>query len=888
MRKLKTLSHISLILIVLAMIFGIGSVPVNALFENRAQTVHTLANKSITTKKSLMILGKGEVIDFNSYITSGRSKIKKWVSSNKKVIRVKDGIITAVGTGSATLRIYSTDGSKTTCIFKVKNAPKSVLLSKGVLTIGAGEKYTITASTNDGSASSVISFRTSNSNVVKMLYTNGKARFYGSKPGVAYVTARTYNGIEKACKVTVMKSPKKLTLSRTSLSLGIGETYTLTASVNKSSGASSLTFASDNSSIVKMLRTDTTGEFTAIKRGTTTVTVEAYNGVSAECKVKVMSAPKKIELSKGILTLGVGEKYVLNASTDTGSASASMKFRTSNSSIVRMTRTDGRGEFVAVKEGTAYVTVRTYNGIEKACKVTVKSAPKSVSLSKGILTLEVGDGYSLSAKTDNGIGNDSLVFRTSNSSIIKMTRTNGKGEFLAMKSGTAYVTVRTYNGKEKACKITVVDPEKGISLNKSVVSVNAGASEQILLHDTGSSEKLVFKCADTSVATVDANGNVKGLSSGNTNITVISDSGGVENIEVIVYGKNDTYGPADPEEIDRYLNSVKLVPVKTNFPEIDNAVDKIFAQVTNNNMTPAQKARACYDYLVKNCTYTSPTYPVSTGLAYRNDEDDNIVNKAYSILLFRKGVCDNYSAAYVVMLRRIGIPANLTNGLVSKVDGGFTGHAWVDVNINEKHFILDPEVESKTYLSDHIDHFYFFGKKPETNHNMYLYGYTIYCHNFKTLPSAKGNKYFTTAVKVSSGNTSYISSIKIPDGHTIEWQFDGKCFDKNGKQLSDPWIEVRKEDLFPITFDIEMKDGPLPYSANLELSYYDDDTEYNKTVEYSKLLDRCSDRKPSIKWTSDNMNKKGSYRIRLEIIYSEFGFLGDDYSTVYFIDLDVK
>ena len=171
---------------------------------------------------------------------------------------------------------------------------------------------------------------------------------------------------------------------------------------------------------------------------------------------------------------------------------------------------------------------------------------------------------------------------------------------------------------------------------------------------------------------------------------------------------------------------------------------------------------------------------------------------------------------------------------------------------------------------------------------MYLYGYTIYCHNFKTLPSAKGNKYFTTAVKVSSGNTSYISSIKIPDGHTIEWQFDGKCFDKNGKQLSDPWIEVRKEDLFPITFDIEMKDGPLPYSANLELSYYDDDTEYNKTVEYSKLLDRCSDRKPSIKWTSDNMNKKGSYRIRLEIIYSEFGFLGDDYSTVYFIDLDVK
>ena len=37
-----------------------------------------------------------------------------------------------------------------------------------------------------------------------------------------------------------------------------------------------------------------------------------------------------------------------------------------------------------------------------------------------------------------------------------MTRTDWQGEFTAMKAGTAYVTVRLYNGKEASCKVTVV------------------------------------------------------------------------------------------------------------------------------------------------------------------------------------------------------------------------------------------------------------------------------------------------------------------------------------------------------------------------------------------------------------------------------------------------
>ena len=121
-----------------------------------------------------------------------------------------------------------------------------------------------------------------------------------------------------------------------------------------------------------------------------------------------------------------------------------------------MTRTDWNGVFVGVKPGVAYITVRTYNGKESTCKVTVKNAPDKITISKGTVTIGVGESYTVGSGVNDGAGCAARTFRTSNSSVVKMTKTNWTGEFKAVKKGVAYVTVRTYNGLEKSCKITVV------------------------------------------------------------------------------------------------------------------------------------------------------------------------------------------------------------------------------------------------------------------------------------------------------------------------------------------------------------------------------------------------------------------------------------------------
>ena len=195
---------------------------------------------------------------------------------------------------------------------------------------------------------------------------------------------------------------------------------------------------------------------TAKNNGTATITAKDSNGKTASCKVTVKNAPSKITLTKGIVTIGVGEKFTLGSSVPNGSACSKRTYRTSNSSIVKMTRTDWQGDFVGVKPGVAYVTVRSYNGKESTCKVTVKKAPSKVTISKKALTLKVGQTATLSASIPSDAGCAARTFRTSNSSVVKMTKTNWTGSFKAMKKGTAYITVRTYNGKESSCKVTVI------------------------------------------------------------------------------------------------------------------------------------------------------------------------------------------------------------------------------------------------------------------------------------------------------------------------------------------------------------------------------------------------------------------------------------------------
>ncbi len=330
----------------------------------------------------------------------------------------------------------------------------SIKLSKTSATIEKGKTLSLTAAVSPTNATyKTFTWTTSNSKVA----TVSDGRITAVSVGTATITAKSENGKTAVCKITVKKpdiAVSSIKLSKSVLTLGKGETFSLRATVSPSNATNkTVVWRTSNS---KILTVDKNGNVKAVGNGTAWITARTTNGLEKSCKITVKNAPTKITLTKGILTIGVGEKYTIGAGINDGAGCAKRTYRTSNSSIVKMTRTDWNGDFYGVKPGVAYVTVRTYNGKESTCKVTVKAAPASVAISRKNLTMKVGATATLSCSVPSNAGCALRTFRSSNSNVVKMTKTNWTGSFKAVAPGTAYVTVRTYNGKESTCKITVV------------------------------------------------------------------------------------------------------------------------------------------------------------------------------------------------------------------------------------------------------------------------------------------------------------------------------------------------------------------------------------------------------------------------------------------------
>lgn len=411
----------------------------------------------VNLSKKTLTLGKGESYPIRATVSPDvRNNEIQWKTSDSSVATVSAGVVTATGTGTVTITATDSTGSSADCIVTVKPAPQKITLQKTSVTLGVGETMEFGSSLSSGSASASRKYTSSDKSVVSIDPDSWNCRFTAKKPGTSIITVKTYNGKTATCKVTVKPAPTSVKMSKTAISVGVGETVYLSSILSSGSGAFGRVYSTENSDIARINPTNWNCSFTGISPGTTNIKVRTYNGKTATCKVTVKAPPRFVKTEKSELSLGVGEDYSMGCVLLGTEASATRTFRTSNSTVVRMNKTSWESNFTAKNTGKAWVTAKTYNGQEGSCVVNVRKAPSSVSVDKKTLTLKVGRTANLNAALPEGTASAKRVFRTSNSSIVKMTKTQWQGGFKAVKPGTAWVTIRTYNGKEASCKVTVV------------------------------------------------------------------------------------------------------------------------------------------------------------------------------------------------------------------------------------------------------------------------------------------------------------------------------------------------------------------------------------------------------------------------------------------------
>ena len=145
------------------------------------------------------------------------------------------------------------------------------------------------------------------------------------------------------------------------------------------------------------------------------------------------------------------------------------------------------------------------------------------------------------------------------------------------------------------------------------------------------------------------------------------------------------------------LNSIPLNPMQsTGDPTLDQLLDSIFARIITPEMDTHDKLKACYDYLIENTQYSSAPNSLNshngTNWTWFFSYLD-VYDATYEVLTTGYGVCDHYASAFAVMARKIGVPMYRVNGETHTASGGFTGHAWCELQHNGVIYVFDPQVE---------------------------------------------------------------------------------------------------------------------------------------------------------------------------------------------------
>ncbi len=340
-----------------------------------------------------------------------------------------------------------------------------ITLNRDAAVLGVGESFKITAKLTPQNAVAEITYQSNNVNVAKVL-PDGTVKAVGT--GEARITVMTNNGKKAYCNVTVRQAPNSVSISKSKMTLGMGEKYRLSCTLPYGTAASDITYTSSNNSVVQV--DEKTGEVTAKGVGTAKVTVKTYNGKTAVCNITVRYAPSSVGLNKTKLVLGVGEQFDLDSYLPSGCGAYSVTYSSENDEVASVRKAGGL--VTAKAEGTTEIIVKTYNGKTAVCTITVKKAPSSVGLNKTQLVLGVGEQFDLDSRLPSGCGAYNVTYSTNNSKVATV-RTAG-GLVTAKVVGTAKITVKTYNGKTAVCTVTVKKAPQSISLNKKQITLGVG------------------------------------------------------------------------------------------------------------------------------------------------------------------------------------------------------------------------------------------------------------------------------------------------------------------------------------------------------------------------------------------------------------------------------
>ncbi len=459
-----------------------------------------------------------------------------WSSGNTAVATVsQEGLVTAVGVGTADIIVKANDGSEVTATCKVTVTPKlvtSISLGNEELTIERTYTKQLTAAVlpEDADDRSVV-WSSGNEEVATVDETGLVTAL---KVGEASITAiaNDGSGVSASCVVTVTpKLAESISLNETELTLERTATAQLTATVlPETADDRSVTWSSGNTAVAKV---DEYGMVTAVGLGETVITAITDDGtdLTATCFVKVTpKLVKSLSLSETELSIENGSSAQLTAIISPQDADDGSVAWTSNNTMAATV--DATGRITATGVGTAVITVSTNDGSNLSATCTVTVTPKEVahiSFDKTTLTLYVNESSQITATVLPDDADDRRLIWSSGD--IDIARVSSNGEVTAVGVGETEITATANDGSgvSAVCRVTVLPiMVTSIILDRESLELFDNSSFQLtatVLPYNATDRTVTWQSTNDRVASVNADGTIYVWDVGETDIIATANDG---------------------------------------------------------------------------------------------------------------------------------------------------------------------------------------------------------------------------------------------------------------------------------------------------------------------------------------------------------------------------
>jgi trimeric autotransporter adhesin len=496
------------------------------------KVIITPSNDSIAIGASVTLSAK--VVNAQGQVVPGATIF--WNTSNANIATVSsNGTVTSVDTGTVQIAASANGVSGIATVTVLPKPVAGVVVTPPSQVIKVGQKFQFQAQPVDADGNPlsgrVITWSSSDATIASV---DNTGLVTGVAVGPATITATSENKSGSAAVSVGAQTATTITVAPPSVSITVGQTSQLSATVKDASGAviagAPVSWSVDNPGVATV---SSTGLVTGISAGSATVT--AASG-AAHIGVPVSVAPipaNAVVISPSSATLVPTEQVQLSAVvTDAQGNPLSGRTVTWSSNNTNVATVSASGNVTAIAPGSATITA-TSGTAHGTASITVKLVPvATVEVNPGAVSLFTGQTAQLTAIALDANGDTldltgrTVTWKSNKNGVASV---NGTGLVTAGSVGAAVITA-TVDGSPGFASVTVQQvPVASVNVTPSLDTLVLGQAVQLTAQTLDSvgnplaGRTIVWDTDNGNVAIVSSTGRVVSQGVGTANITATSE-----------------------------------------------------------------------------------------------------------------------------------------------------------------------------------------------------------------------------------------------------------------------------------------------------------------------------------------------------------------------------